>query len=52
MPRKGSILQKEQLAALEETARNLRISVIRTLHRSQSGHTGGSLSALDVVTAL
>ena len=45
-------MQKEQLAALEETARNLRISVIRTLHRSQSGHTGGSLSALDIVTAL
>lgn len=45
-------MQKEQLAALEETARNLRISVVRTLHRSQSGHTGGSLSALDIITAL
>lgn len=37
---------------LEEQARQLRISIVKALHRSQSGHTGGSLSAIDMVTAL
>ncbi|GAB7028453.1 transketolase [Geotalea toluenoxydans] len=37
---------------LEEQARQLRISIVKALHKSQSGHTGGSLSAIDMVTAL
>nr|WP_279342348.1 transketolase [Geotalea sp. SG265] len=37
---------------MEEKARQLRISIVRALHKSQSGHTGGSLSATDMVTAL
>ncbi|HWI40716.1 MAG TPA: transketolase [Verrucomicrobiae bacterium] len=45
-------MQNETIALLQEKARKLRISVVRTLHRSQSGHTGGSLSALDIITAL
>jgi transketolase len=45
-------LQKEKLAALEETARKLRVSIVKTLHKSQSGHTGGSLSAIDMIAAL
>ncbi len=40
------------LAQLEERARQLRIDVVRMLHASQSGHTGGSLSAIDLVAAL
>jgi transketolase len=43
---------KKTIADLEEKARKLRVSIIRTLHKSQSGHTGGSLSAIDMVTAL
>ncbi|KAF0217288.1 MAG: hypothetical protein FD174_3396 [Geobacteraceae bacterium] len=43
---------KETIAELEEKARELRVSVIKTLHRSQSGHTGGSLSSIDMITAL
>ena len=39
------------LAHLEERARQLRIDVVKTLHASQSGHTGGSLSAIDLITA-
>lgn len=35
-----------------EKARDLRVSIVKTLHKSQSGHTGGSLSAIDIVTAL
>ena len=45
-------MQRELIPALEEKARRLRVSIIKTLHRSQSGHTGGSLSAIDVITAL
>jgi transketolase len=43
---------KETIAHLEEKARNLRVSIVKTLHRSQSGHTGGSLSAIDLITVL
>ncbi len=43
---------KKTIADLEEKARKLRVSVIKTLHKSQSGHTGGSLSAIDMITAL
>lgn len=43
---------KDHIAQLEEIARKLRVAIVRTLHKSQSGHTGGSLSAIDMVTAL
>lgn len=45
-------METPQLDLLQETARQLRVDIIRTLHRSQSGHTGGSLSAIDMITAL
>jgi transketolase len=37
---------------LEEIARGLRISILRMIHRSQSGHPGGSLSCLDILVCL
>lgn len=43
---------KEKIADLEEKARRLRVAIVKTLHKSQSGHTGGSLSAIDMVCAL
>jgi transketolase len=43
---------KETVAYLEDKARELRIDIVKMLHRSQSGHTGGSLSAIDLITAL
>ena len=43
---------KERIVELEEKARKLRVAIVKTLHKSQSGHTGGSLSAIDIVTAL
>jgi transketolase len=43
---------KETVVYLEDKARELRIDIVKTLHRSQSGHTGGSLSAIDLITAL
>lgn len=30
----------------------MRINILRMLHRAKSGHTGGSLSAADIITAL
>ena len=43
---------KEKIAELEEKARRLRVAIVKTLHKSQSGHTGGSLSAIDMICAL
>ncbi len=46
------MLTDQQVRELEETARHLRVEVLKMLHTSQSGHTGGSLSAIDVMTVL
>lgn len=45
-------MERENIVFLEEKARALRVSIVKTLHKSQSGHTGGSLSAIDMVTVL
>ena len=37
---------------LKEQARKLRVEIVKMLAKSGSGHTGGSLSAADIVTAL
>jgi transketolase len=41
-----------QLARLKEIARELRIDILEMLENAGSGHTGGSLSAIDIITAL
>ena len=43
---------KEQLKALTEKARRVRIDILKMLTECGSGHTGGSLSAADIATAL
>lgn len=40
------------IAALQEIARELRLDIIRMLTEAGSGHPGGSLSAIDIVTCL
>jgi transketolase len=50
--KKGPVLEKEKIDLLIERARDLRVSIVKTLHKSQSGHTGGSLSAIDIIAAL
>lgn len=40
------------IAFLKEMARNLRIEILKMLTKAGSGHTGGSLSAADIVAAL
>ncbi len=44
--------QEELLRHLEEKARRIRIDIIRMLAEAGSGHPGGSLSGVEIVTAL
>ncbi|MBE9547276.1 MAG: transketolase, partial [Proteobacteria bacterium] len=44
--------KKEDIDRLKETARLMRINILKMLHCAKSGHTGGSLSAADILTAL
>jgi transketolase len=47
-----TLTQTRNIDALKEQARMLRIEILKMLTESGSGHTGGSLSAADIVTAL
>jgi transketolase len=40
------------IASLEETARTIRRDILRMIAAAKSGHPGGSLSAVEIVTAL
>ena len=42
----------ERAKILEEKAREVRVNIMDMIHKAQSGHPGGSLSAADIVTAL
>jgi len=43
---------EENIRQLKETARQMRINILKMLHKAKSGHTGGSLSATDILVAL
>ncbi|NTW58231.1 MAG: transketolase [Nitrospirae bacterium] len=45
-------VNEAQMQALKDRARRMRIDILKTLHGCGSGHTGGSLSATDIMTAL
>jgi transketolase len=45
-------VQKRDIEYLKNQARLLRIEILKMLTEAGSGHTGGSLSAADIVTAL
>jgi transketolase len=45
-------VNEAQIRALKDRARRIRIDILKTLHGCGSGHTGGSLSATDIMTAL
>ena len=45
-------LQAEEVKRLKEIAKELRIWIIRMLSEAGSGHPGGSLSAIDILTVL
>jgi transketolase len=46
------MVQKEEIDRLREIARLIRIDILKMLNRAGSGHTGGSLSAVEILTAL
>lgn len=43
---------KQNTDELRETARRMRVEILKMLNRAASGHTGGSLSATDIIAAL
>jgi transketolase len=45
-------VSEEQIRSLKDRARRMRIDILKMLHGCGSGHTGGSLSATDIMTAL
>lgn len=45
-------MTKPNTENLKKWARQLRLDVLMMLNRAKSGHTGGSLSAADIITAL
>ncbi|MGO9613961.1 MAG: transketolase [Dissulfurispiraceae bacterium] len=45
-------IQSRDIGFLKEQARRVRIEILKMLTAAGSGHTGGSLSAADIVTAL
>ncbi|MCI0469496.1 MAG: transketolase [Nitrospirae bacterium] len=47
-----AIIQSRDIDFLREKAREVRVEILKMLTRSGSGHTGGSLSAADIATAL
>jgi len=47
-----TITQSQDIEFLKEQARIVRIEILKMLTQAGSGHTGGSLSAADIVTAL
>lgn len=48
----STVLPSRDSGALVEQARRVRIEILKMLTQSGSGHTGGSLSAADIATAL
>ena len=46
------LTQSRDIAFLKEQARIVRVEILKMLTQSGSGHTGGSLSAADIATAL
>lgn len=47
-----STVSEKDITVLREKAKTLRIEILKMLTEAGSGHTGGSLSAADIVTAL
>ena len=45
-------MNERELADLSEIARRIRIRIIRMISKAASGHPGGSLSAVEIVTCL
>ncbi len=42
----------KEIGVLKDIARNVRMDILRALHHAKSGHTGGSLSSVEILVAL
>ena len=42
----------KEISVLKDIARNVRIDLLRALHHAKSGHTGGSLSSVEILVTL
>ncbi|EKD51693.1 MAG: hypothetical protein ACD_62C00201G0001 [uncultured bacterium] len=42
----------KSIPELQNIARELRVTIVKTIHKAKSGHPGGSLSCIDMLTAL
>ena len=47
-----SHLSESEIQGLKNKAKNLRIDIIKMITKANSGHTGGSLSVIDLLTLL
>ena len=45
-------LSKDEIAELEKTANDIRISVLKMIYNAKSGHPGGNLSAVELMLTL
>lgn len=45
-------MDSSRFTELKEHARDIRINILKMIHKAQSGHPGGSLSASDIMAAL
>ena len=45
-------MERKELSFYEETARKVRVDIVKAVTLAGSGHPGGSLSAADIITAL
>ena len=45
-------MERKELSFYEETARKVRLDIVKAVTLAGSGHPGGSLSAADIITAL
>jgi transketolase len=51
-PKEAQVSEKYDIQHLKELARKARIDVVRMLEAAKSGHTGGSLSEIEILVAL
>lgn len=46
------VLSDEEIKEIQSITKKLRANIVRMIHNAQSGHPGGSLSAIDILTVL
>ncbi len=52
MTRSTDLLQRPDVAELQELARQARVAIVKAIYHAKGGHLGGPYSAVDMLTAL